>query len=190
MTEITHTAHAEHGEILTDAFTEYAHGPVGSGWPGRVGVADCGHVYTNLDDTGRPGISTGYATRPDGLTLCYLCADITARLDMAAEARKDHGTVHAYVSADGRHVTTWTGGPHGHLAEIISHGIGRSGWAGSEIHSWRAISADGRAWYGRNGGPGMAITLRTVKRDPEAERSHRRRAAARHAALVADMAAL
>lgn len=60
---------------------------------------DCGH-----EPTPSAGIGTGYATTVDGKTSCYGCAEAQERTEFA---RADRYT--AYVSADGRHLTTWTG---------------------------------------------------------------------------------
>lgn len=120
-------------------------------------VLSCGHVLT---DAMRDGTGTGYATdRTTGESLCYLCADDRQRASflVAGMTGEPFG---AYVSSSGD-LTTWTGGV---LARGVSraHGVSRSGFHGSEVHDWRFRIGDAE-WYGRNGGPGMAITVRRAK---------------------------
>jgi len=116
----------------------------------------CGHAPTRDD-----GIGTGYASDwITGATYCYPCADARERAAFA-DASMTGAPFAAYVSAAGD-LTTWTGGV---LASRVTaaHGVSRSGWHGSEVHSWRFRAADGSFWYGRNGGPGMVITVRRAK---------------------------
>ena len=64
-----------------------------------------------------------------------------------------------YISSDCVAFTTYSGGV---LATITLHRIKREGRKGSrkvERHYWRAKSADGRLWYGRNSGPCMCIRM-------------------------------
>ena len=109
---------------------------------------DCGHAATPQ------GGAAGYARRQDGTTLCYPCADAE---ELAAMAQSD--TFVAYVASDGREITTRSGGT---LARVAGSGIGRAGF-GVRVHYWAAESADGRLWYGRSAGPGMAVILRARK---------------------------
>ncbi len=134
-------------------------------------VLDCGDYATpdltlvpewrTLLDT--PGMgaagAAGYATMRDGRRICYAHADQSEREAIAAAGGRGERFT-AYVSGDGRAITTWTGGV---LARVTEHGSSRSGFYDSMIHYWTATTPDGRVWFGRNGGTGMAITLRPRK---------------------------
>lgn len=111
---------------------------------------DCGHAATPTDFT--PGYATVAKT---GGKICHSCADAMQRNELNAVDK----TV-AYVSGDGKAVTTWTGG---RLMTITQHGSAPNGWHGSQIHYWRAVDDNNRGWYGRNAGNGMCITMRKAK---------------------------
>jgi hypothetical protein len=115
---------------------------------------DCGHLPT-VDGF---SFTTGYGTDPTtGRRSCFDCANRQEAEAFAASHRYV-----AYVDSAGN-LTTWPGGI---LARGIlsAHGVSRSGWHGSEVHSWRFRAEDGSEWYGRNGGPGMVISVRRAKR--------------------------
>jgi hypothetical protein len=114
-------------------------------------VLDCGHKPSPHSQ-----YTTGYGTDREGKTSCYDCANSQ---EAAAFSASDRYT--AYVNKDG-YLTTWPGGV---LAQAMPryHGVSRNGWHGSEVHSWRFRDCDGAEWYGRNGGPGMVITVRRAK---------------------------
>jgi hypothetical protein len=120
-------------------------------------VLDCGHAPTDdgLCYANGQRMTTGYATTRDGRRLCYSCADDMQRSELATA-----DTYGAYVSSDGRRITTWSGGP---LARVTSHSIGRAG-SGGQMHYWRAVTPDGAEFYGRNAGEGMCITIRRARR--------------------------
>ena len=137
-------------------------------------ILDCGHRATPdfflvadhaaYADTPGQGVSgtPGYATvAATGERICYADADKRARADLSAAGAEGQPFGGGYISSDDSMITTWTGGK---LARITRTGVSRSGFNGSEIHSYRATDRDGRVWYGRNGGPGMTITLRPSKR--------------------------
>lgn len=124
-------------------------------------AADCGHEIT------RTGIRTGYAriaaprpvngrTLPADATVCYPCADSLQAEDMATSDRID-----AYVSGDGRNVTTWSGGV---LARIVTATEPRVTYTptGGRVETVYVIArdADGRTWHGRGPGRGMYVRLR------------------------------
>lgn len=113
-------------------------------------VLGCGHPLVKPDHLG-----TGYVRTANDFTMCYLCADEHDRSAMA-NANEHFG----YLSSDGKHITTWTGGE---LAKIIGHGVAPNGWYGSDIHFIRASAPDGSEWYGRNGGEGMVIKIKRAK---------------------------
>lgn len=113
---------------------------------------DCGHPIGEHSH-----FVSGYATTPEGKRICYTCADAEQR-----EALKDTSRPFtAYLSSDGRKVTTWTGGE---LMQVTRE----TDWRifGSHFNRGSCISATdchGRRWYGRGAGRGMAITLRPRK---------------------------
>lgn len=112
---------------------------------------DCGHVPT-VD----AGVGTGYARHAvTNKTMCYGCADSQAAADMSAEDK--YG---AYLSGDGKNITTWSGGV---LARVTYEGKARTGFHDSEITYLRARDANGATWYGRNGGRGMCVTIKRAK---------------------------
>lgn len=110
---------------------------------------DCGHDVTP------DGCGTGYAVTADGKKICYPCADSA----MAAKLTTDN-VVGVYIAGNEQSVTTWSGGV---LMRIVKHGSHRNGWHASEVHYWGALDADKRYWYGRNGGPGMYVTMKKAK---------------------------
>lgn len=133
-----------------EAFRPY-HTPDGlhGGWYARHGTADCGHEYTNIDRHGLAGISTGYAIDPDtDLSHCHPCA--AEQTGTALDALTDStDRVTAYISDDGRTLTTW---PGIELAHVINHQPGR------HTHHWTFQRGD-RTYHGTNQGPGMAIDV-------------------------------
>lgn len=122
-----------------------------------VRILDCGHSPT-------PGVKpgTGYACTRDGVTLCYSCSDEHERQAMREAAGTPGAAFLAYVSTDGKSLTTWPGGI---LARVTGHTVSRTGWNRSQIHRWWAVSPDGAHWYGSNAGEGMCIGIRRVKGD-------------------------
>ena len=117
-----------------------------------MSALDCGHEPT-------PGkFSTGSATDHAGRTMCYPCADSAQAADMATLGTR---RISLYLSSDGKNITTWTGGV---MARVTEHGASnRAGFYGSSIHYIRARDVDGVMWFGKNGGPGMSITLTRAK---------------------------
>ena len=106
---------------------------------------DCGHVAVS------DGLSTGVATALDGTTYCYPCADARQLVEMGTA-----DVFGAYVSANMREMTTWSGGT---LARVTCHTVSYRTGFGGEMHYWSAVGGDGRQWHGRNGGPGMYVNL-------------------------------
>lgn len=104
------------------------------------------------------GIGTGYATR-DNQRICYACTDAEQREDMRDRSQP----FVAYVSSDGRTVTTWTGGKLGDARYIGTVRLTRRSYThGATMNSYRVTDVHGGEWYGR-GSPGIAITLRPCK---------------------------
>ena len=69
----------------------------------------------------------------------------------------------AYLSMDGRRVTTWTGGTLGRVVYARPCKLSRlSNWHSDKtFRSVRVVDVHGGAWSGR-GSPGVAIKLRPV----------------------------
>jgi hypothetical protein len=113
---------------------------------------DCGHPIGEHSP-----FTSGYAVTPDNRRICYACADARQREDLKDRSRP----FTAYLSSDGRKVTTWTGGE---LMTVTRE----TDWRifGSRRNVGSCISATdchGNRWHGRGAGRGMAITLRPSK---------------------------
>lgn len=120
-------------------------------------------VWGTRDMTGQP-FTSGTAHTSDGRVLCYTCAE-------AEELAAFHeaATYGAYLSSDGRTVTTWTGAT---LAQVTSNTDADNGWHGSTITHIRAVDSTGAHWFGKGGGEGMCLTMRRNKvAAPHAERA-------------------
>lgn len=71
--------------------------------------------------------------------------------------------IHGYLASDGRSVTTWEGAPLARVTLRTPVRLPRWSWHhGATLDAVRAVTADGRRWYGR-GSRGMSITLRACK---------------------------
>lgn len=123
---------------------------------------DCGHVPTPPTAFYGNGIPTtpGYAVRPDDSRVCYACADADQLARAADPATR---VLYAYVTSDGRTVSTWTGGE---LARVVAHGYSPRAAFGHGLNYWTVRTADGRRWHGSNAGPGMLIRLRPYRVAP------------------------
>lgn len=120
--------------------------------------ADCGATFPRLA-VGASGPS-GYAIRWNGERICYPCSDVSERAAFAV-----FDVFIAYVSGDGKSITTW---PGGFLARVTymsrtSSGFGSLPGRRGSVYTISAIAPDGSEWYGRNAGPGMSIRLRRKK---------------------------
>lgn len=115
-------------------------------------VLDCGHPIGEHSH-----FTSGYATTPDKRRICYACADARQREDLK-DRSKPFG---AYLSDDGRKVTTWTGGELMTVTRETDWRIfGSSRNRGSCVS---ATDCHGKRWHGRGAGRGMCITLRPCK---------------------------
>lgn len=117
---------------------------------------DCGHTVTSDPD----GISTGRATDPDtGRTMCYPCAEAFEQ-----DKIETADTYTAYVSSDGKRITTWTGAT---LAVVTSYGVGSTRFTPSggsyRMRTLRARTPDGAEWYGSGSDSMDVITIRRLK---------------------------
>ena len=86
-----------------------------------------------------------------------VCDHCTARETTAALDGGQPAT--AYLSADGRALTSWGGAP---VARVLWARETRAGYGGG-LTVWRAVLPSGREVYGRNGGRGMVTTARPAR---------------------------
>lgn len=106
---------------------------------------DC-HAVKPVQTSG----GTGYAYINDAL-ICYACADKREAADLLTADRFT-----GYVSGDGRHLTTWTGGKLGTLSLGAFHPWSR------DRQYVRAHDLHGQSWHG-TGAPSMWCNLRKCK---------------------------
>jgi len=126
----------------------------------RNACTDCGAVFP----THPPGYigDRGYADYPDyadGARVCYPCADVRARADMAKALR-----FFAYLGRDARGpiLTTWTGGILARCESVTEReGIN---FDGTSRFYFRAVAPDGSRWYGSGAGYGMHARMHRAKR--------------------------
>lgn len=72
-------------------------------------------------------------------------------------------TIHGYLASDGRTVIAFDGSELARVTLRTPVRLTRPSWVhGSSIDAVRAVTADGRRWYGR-GSRGISITLRACK---------------------------
>lgn len=121
--------------------------------PGSI-VCDCGHRESDHSE-----ITRGYGRDEQGRTHCYACClerDLATMRDSAPGDRFS-----AYVSSDGRRLTSWPGGELGTVELGAPHPWTRRSVFG-ERRYLRAVDAHGNRWTG-TGAPGMYANLRRVK---------------------------
>lgn len=104
-----------------------------------------------------------YARDKQGNIVCDVCVAATTVHDIIA-----HGSAVAYVDSvvvcTGSQALTTFGGTR--IGRVTCYNASRSGWQGSAIHYWSGYidTPEGeKAVYGRNGGSGLAITVRATK---------------------------
>lgn len=103
--------------------------------------------------TGTEVMFPGYAVTADDRRICPPCADSEMAAEMAAAQIGDR--FGAYLSTDGRNVTSWTGGVLARVTRITRN---------RRQTFVRAVDVDGHQWSGI--GPsesGTYVTLRRVK---------------------------
>jgi hypothetical protein len=121
---------------------------------------NCSRCNALFPEPPKGGGAAGYATLPDDSRICYACADA-----MQIEELKDRSkSFCAYVSSDGKQITTWTGGKLMDVTQSWPCALSRrSNW--HDEKSYRCIRAKdvhGNRWYGR-GSAGVVIKLRACK---------------------------
>jgi hypothetical protein len=114
-------------------------------WP--MVALSCGHEPSPHSEH-----TTGTVTLPDDREVCWSCGDQWQREYMAT-----HDQLDAYLSSDGKSITTWSGG---HLA-TVERGVSRkTGFCGATRMYLRAVDPTGKRWHGSSPGPGMYARLR------------------------------
>lgn len=117
--------------------------------PGKI-MCDCGHV-----ESYHSHMTRGYGIDQNGKTSCYKCC-----LNVDIKELKETGKVTAYISSDGKHITTWPGMI---LANITGKHTVNFGYCRDQI-SFDAIMPDGTRVYGRGPGAGMYCRVRVKKK--------------------------
>ena len=86
----------------------------------------------------------------------------TSKREVADFLAREAGPYTAYVSDDGKRITTWMGET---LATITSTGtpFKITGWMSSTLTPFRAKGIDGRMYFGRFHGPGIYVRMRPSK---------------------------
>jgi hypothetical protein len=115
-----------------------------------VKILDCGHVPSEVTHCG-----TGYATY-EGKTVCYDCATILDRAEMVL-ADKMLG----YLSMAGHAITNWPGGV---LVDCTEMWPMRHNFYPYRLIHWRGKDSEGREWYGKASGRGMATVMHRAKK--------------------------
>lgn len=106
------------------------------------------------------GATSGYAITPKGIYVCYACADAMQREELKDRSK----SFFAYVSSDGKRITTWTGGTLMTVTQSWPCQLTRSSHS-HDSRSYKCIRATdvhGGRWYGR-GSAGVCIKMRPVK---------------------------
>jgi hypothetical protein len=117
-------------------------------------ILSCGHHPSPHEC-----FTTGTAKLPDGREICYDCADAAQRESLKDRIRP----FTAYLSGDGRRVTSWSGGELMRVTQSTRCKLARWSWVhGADYSSIRARDCHGGQWYGR-GSPGIAIKLHPCK---------------------------
>lgn len=115
--------------------------------------AKCGNDFPPIASN---GVAAGYAITGNGSHICYTCADEQQRADM-----RQFDKYGAYLSSDGKSLTTWTGSE---LAKVISEKtVSGGGFHFGSLTAIRAKAPDGSIWYGKGSGRGMLLRIRKAK---------------------------
>ena len=126
-------------------------GPLSCGHP-PTATEGCGTGYAAMRGEGEGYWSDSFGTQS---TLCYECAAAADRETIRVAQPGDR--FYAYVSGDGRTITTWDG-----MRLMGSVHVGALHHWSREIHHISAWDDHGRQWSG-TGAPGMYASLRQTK---------------------------
>jgi len=115
-------------------------------------LLDCGHLPTRRK---KGSCATGVChDRETGKTMCYACANKAQRKELKTATK-----FQAYLSSDGKLITTWSGGK---LATVTSTYTTRRGFCGSCVW-WHAKDVHGVWWYGAARTKGWVTTMHRFK---------------------------
>lgn len=121
-------------------------------------ILDCGHRLDRSETDAKGYGPSGYARTPEGLCICYRCAEGAEREDMKTADR-----FVVYVATQGNAVTSWTGAPLGHILKR---------WRSGSLNGYPLIHYQirdlyGADWHGKHGGfwsgGGCALRIRRTK---------------------------
>lgn len=112
-------------------------------------LCDCGHLESDHSSCTR-----GYSTDNEGRTYCYECSKAA---DIAYLTK--HSRLAAYLSSDGKRITTWPGLT---IATVTGSHVVDFGYCRNQV-SFDAVMDDGTQLYGRGPGKGMYCRLRVRK---------------------------
>ncbi len=115
----------------------------------KIVKLSCGHNPSPHDE-----YTTGTAHTRDGREICCTCADSEQREDLKAEKHYD-----AYLSGDGKRLTTWTGGNLAKITDLWEVGNNMAG----TLLRFRAVDTHGNRWYGTSPGRGMYARMHKNK---------------------------
>lgn len=115
-------------------------------------LLDCGHAESPHSDFTR-----GYGTDAHGKRHCYECCATQDRDYMNA-----HGEISAYLSSDGKHITTWPGSVLMRVTREWETSAGGFARNTRITRVWAIV--DGEYWHGRGPGRGMYIRMTRAKR--------------------------
>jgi hypothetical protein len=101
------------------------------------------------------GAGTGYGLDYANRMHCYACCEQNERNYMERET-----VFTGYLSSDGKHFTTWTGGV---LGAVTRETESRTGWHGSTLTHVRIRDWIGREWHGKGSGRGMVLRVHRCK---------------------------
>lgn len=84
----------------------------------------------------------------------------TSAREVEAFKTREAGPYTAYLSGDGKYITTWMGDK---LAEVTSVGATYRTNFGNKVTPFRARGIDGRTYHGRHNGGNMHLRMRPTK---------------------------
>ena len=115
-----------------------------------------GPYLWRCDDCGKASPHTdSYALTNSRSMVCYGCANAREIEELKDRTKK----LVCYLSCDGEHIATWTGGI---LGRVTSAWRTRSGCVGM-MTRFHAVDSHGGHWYGTGQGNGMICTLQPMK---------------------------
>jgi len=92
-----------------------------------------------------------------------LTSDEAYKREVNALKKSDH--YGAYMSSNGKTLTTWTGGHLGHITQTsdMNNSMVRRGYTSDKLLHFRATDLHGGTWHGTSPGPGMYARMHRTK---------------------------